>query len=246
MLTEPTIEKLRTLRLDTMAQGYLEQREKSDLRELGFDERFGLLVDAEYLSRENKRLSRRLREAKLRLGQACLEDLDYSPKRELDKATVRQLATCRWIEEHHNVLITGLTGTGKSYLACALANQGCRKGYRALYCRASRLFDELVLARATGTHARVLAKLARMDVLVLDDWGLKALTEQERLDLLEILEDRHGARSTIMTSQFPPEKWYDRLGEPTLADAILDRLLHGAYRIALKGPSKRKEGVAKT
>jgi DNA replication protein DnaC len=245
MLTEPTVEKLRTLRLEAMAQGYLEQREKSDIGELGFDERFGLLVDAEYLSRENRRLSRRLREAKLRLSQACLEDVDYPPKRELDKATIRQLASCRWVEEHHNVLITGLTGTGKSYLACALANQACRKGYRALYCRALRLFDELVLARATGTHARVLAKLARMDVLVVDDWGLKTLTEQERLDLLEILEDRHGARSTIMTSQLPPEKWHDRLGEPTLADAILDRLLHGAYRIALKGPSRRKEVIAK-
>jgi DNA replication protein DnaC len=245
MLTEPTVEKLRTLRLDTMAQGYLEQKQKSDLNELGFDERFGLLVDAEYLSRENKRLSRRLREAKLRLGQACLEDVDYPPKRELDKATVRQLTTCRWVEEHHNVLITGLTGTGKSYLACALANQACRKGYRALYCRASRLFDELVLARATGTHVRVLAKLARMDVLVIDDWGLRALTEPERLDLLEILEDRHGARSTILTSQLPPEKWHDRLGDPTLADAILDRLVHGAYRVALKGPSRRKEAAAK-
>ncbi|MGQ0722050.1 MAG: IS21-like element helper ATPase IstB [Candidatus Eiseniibacteriota bacterium] len=244
MLTEPTVEKLRTLHLDAMAQGYLEQTQKPDIAELPFNDRFGLLVDAEYLARENKRLSRRLREAKLRLTQACVEDVDYAPKRELDKATFRQLATCRWVQEHLNVLITGSAGTGKSYLACALANRACRQGYRALYCRASRLFDELLLARATGTHLRLLAKLARMDVLVIDDWGLKPFTDQERLDLLEILEDRYGSRSTIITSQLAPNKWHERLGEPTIADAILDRLLHGAYKIALKGPSKRKEEVA--
>lgn len=246
MLTEPTVEKLKALRLDAMAQGYLEQTHKPDIAELPFDDRFGILVDAEYLARENKRLSRRLREAKLRLTQACVEDVDYAPRRELDKATFRQLATCRWVQEHLNVLITGSAGTGKSYLACALANQACRRGYRALYCRASRLFDELLLARATGTHMRLLAKFARMDVLVIDDWGLKPFTDQERLDLLEILEDRYGSRATILTSQLAPNKWHERLGEPTLADAILDRLLHGAYKIALKGPSKRKEEVAES
>lgn len=244
MLTEPTVEKLRTLRLEAMAAGYVEQQQKSDITELGFDDRFGLLVDAEYLARENKRLTRRLREAKLRLGQACVEDIDYPAQRGLDKALVRQLATCAWIQAHQSVLITGLTGTGKSFIACALANQACRRGFRTLYCRTTRLFDELVLARATGAHVRLLAKLARMDVLVLDDWGLKPVGDQERLDLLEILEDRYGLRSTVVTSQFPPEKWHERLGEPTLADAILDRLLHGAYRIALKGPSRRKEKPA--
>jgi DNA replication protein DnaC len=244
MLTEPTVDKLRTMRLEAMAAGYVEQQQKSDITELGFDERFGLLVDAEYLARENKRLTRRLREAKLKLTQACVEDVDYPASRGLDKALIRQLATCTWVQNHQNVLITGLTGTGKSFIACALANQTCRKGFRALYCRASRLFDELVLARATGTHVRLLGKIARMDVLVLDDWGLKPVADQERLDMLEILEDRWGARSTIVTSQFPPEKWHDRLGEATLADAILDRLLHGAYRIALKGPSRRKEKAA--
>jgi DNA replication protein DnaC len=244
MLTEPTVDKLRSMRLEAMASGYVEQQQKSEVTALGFDERFGLLVDVEYLARENKRLGRRLREAKLRLSQACVEDIDYPPARGLDKGTIRQLAGCAWVQGHQNVLVTGLTGTGKSFLACALANQACRKGYRALYCRASRLFDELVLARATGAHMRVLGKLARMDVLVLDDWGLKPVTDQERLDLLEILEDRYGARSTIVTSQLPPEKWHERLGEPTLADAILDRLLHGAFRIALKGPSRRKEKAA--
>lgn len=241
MLTAPTLEKLRGLRLEAMATGYVEQQQKPDSSELSFDERFGLLVDAEYLARENKRLATRLREAKLKLSQACVEDLDYPAKRELDKAVIRQLAGCRWVQEHQNVLVTGLTGTGKTYLACALVNQACRKGYRALYYRASRLFDDLVLARATGTQARLLARIARMDVLALDDWGLRAIGEQERHDLLEVLEDRYDARSTIVTSQLPPEKWHDRLGEPTLADAILDRLLHRAYRIALKGPSRRKE-----
>lgn len=244
MLTEPTIEKLRHLRLEAMATTYLDQQQTPDSSELSIDERFGLLVDAEYLARENKRLARRLREAKLRLSQACVEDIDYPAKRELEKAVIRQLASCRWIEEHQNVLLTGLTGTGKTYLACALVNQACRKGYRALYYRASRLFDDLVLARATGTHARLLAKLARMDVLAVDDWGLRAVGEQERHDWLEILEDRYGARSTLVTSQLPPEKWHDRLGEPTLADAILDRLLHRAHRIALKGPSRRREQAA--
>jgi len=241
VLTEPTIEKLRGLRLEAMATSYVEQQRQTASAELSFDERFGLLVDAEYLARENKRLATRLREAKLKLGQACVEDIDYPAKRDLDKALIRQLATCRWVAEHHNLLATGLTGTGKTYIACALVNQACRKGYRALYYRASRLFDDLVLARATGTHARLLARLARMDVLAIDDWGLRAIGEQERQDLLEVLEDRYGTRSTIVTSQLPPEKWHERLGEPTLADAILDRLLHRAYRIALKGPSRRKE-----
>lgn len=241
MLTEPTLEKLRTLRLNTMASSYEEQRQKSDIGELGFEERFGLLVDAEYLSRENRRMRLRLRDAKLKLGQACIEDIDYPARRELDKAVIRQLATCTFVQEHRNVVITGPTGTGKTYIACALGNQACRKGYRSMYYRATRLFDELVLARASGTYARLLAKLARTDVLILDDWGLKPLVEQERYDLLEVLEDRYGSRSTIMTSQLPAEKWHEHLGEATIADAILDRLLHGAYRIALKGPSRRKE-----
>jgi len=241
MLTEPTVDKLRALRLETMATGYVEQQQKPDISELGFDERFGLLVDAEYLTRENRRMKLRMREAKLKLAQACVEDIDYAPQRGLDKSTIRQLATCSWIVEHQSVIVSGSTGTGKTYIACALANQACRKGYRVLYCRASRLFDELVLSRASGIYARLLGKLARMDVLLIDDWGLKPATEQERYDLLEVLEDRYSSRSTIMTSQLPPAKWHDQLGEATIADAILDRILHGAHRIALKGPSRRKE-----
>lgn len=241
MLTEPTLERLRALRLDAFAAAWATQEKTPDLAGLSFDERLGLLVEAEWSARENLRLKRSLREAKLRLGQACLEDIDYAARRELDKALIRQLTTCRWIDEHQNVVITGATGTGKTYLACALAQQACRKGRRALYRRAARLFEELALAHADGTYVRLLAKLARADLLVLDDWGLAPIRDQERRDLLEVLEDRHGARSTIMTSQLPPSKWHDHLGDPTLADAICDRVLHNAHRLVLKGPSRRKE-----
>jgi DNA replication protein DnaC len=241
MLNQPTIERLKALRLDAMAAAWTEQQARADIGKLGFDERFAMLVDAEWLARENKRLARALKEAKLRLSQACVEDIDYSAKRELDKAVVRQLATCRWIADHQNVVITGATGTGKTYVACALAQQACRKGHRAIYRRASRLNDELALARADGTFARVLARIARIDVLIIDDWGHAPPKDQERRDLVEILDDRHGLRSTIMTSQLPVTKWHDHIGDPTNADAICDRVLHNAHRIVLKGPSRRKE-----
>lgn len=241
MLTEPTVEKLKAMRLDALAAAWIEQQSKPDLASLSFDERFAMLVDAEWLYRENRRLCRALKEAKLRLGQACIEDLDYPAKRELDRAVIRQLVTCRWVDEHQNVVVTGATGTGKTYVACALAHQACRKGHRAIYRRASRLTDELTLARADGTYARSLARLARVDVLVIDDWGHAPLREQERRDLVEVLDDRHGLRSTIMTSQLPVAKWHDHIGDPTNADAICDRVLHNAHRIVLKGPSRRKK-----
>lgn len=241
MLNEPTMQKLKALRLDAMATAWAEQQKSAETSKLAFDERFGLLVDAESLFRENRRLMRLLKEAKLRIGQACVEDIDYAPKRELDKAVIRQLATCRWVQEHQNVTITGATGVGKTYVACALAQQACRRGYGAIYRRASRLFDELTLARADGSYARLLAKLARTDILVIDDWGLAPSRDVERQDLLEILEDRYGNRSTIMTSQIPREKWHEHLGDATVADAILDRVLHNAHRLVLKGPSRRKE-----
>jgi DNA replication protein DnaC len=168
------------------------------------------------------------------IHQACLEAIDYPARRELDKAVIRQLATCGWVAEHQGIII-GATGVGKSFLACALAHQACRKGYRALYRRAARLFHELALARADGTYVRLLAKLARTDVLIIDDWGLAPVQDQERRDLLEILEDRYGTRSTIITSQLAPAHWHDYLGDPTLADAICDRVLHNAHRIVLKG-----------
>lgn len=245
MLNEPTVEKLKAMRLDALAAAWLEQQGKPELTGLSFDERFAMLVDAEWLYRENRRLRRALKEAKLRLGQACVEDIDYPAKRELDRAVMRQLASCRWVGEQHNVVITGATGTGKTYLACALAHQACRKGHRAIYRRASRLTDELALARADGTYARALARLARVDVLVIDDWGHAPMRDQERRDLVEVLDDRIGLRSTVMTSQLPVAKWHDHIGDPTNADAICDRVLNNAHRIVLKGPSRRKEQVTK-
>jgi DNA replication protein DnaC len=241
MLTAPTMEHLQALKLDTMAAAWTAQQQQADLAALAFDDRFGLLVEAEWAARENRRLVRALQEAKLKLSQACIEAIDYPARRELDKAVIRQLATCRWIAEHHNVILVGATGVGKSFIGCALAHQACRKGYRAGYRRASRLFHELTLARADGTYVRLLGKLARLDVLLIDDWGLAPVQDQERRDLLEILEDRYGTRSTIITSQLPPAQWHDYLADATLADAICDRLLHNAHRIVLQGPSRRKE-----
>lgn len=241
MLSPPTMEKLQALKLAAMAAAWTAQQQDAQASQLSFDERFGLLVEAEWLARENARLTRTLKTAKLKLSQACLEALDYPARRELDKALVRQLATGRWIAEHHHLLITGATGTGKTFVACALAHQACRQGYRALYWRVSRLFHALALARADGTYTRLLAKLARVDVLVLDDLALTPLQEAERRDLLEVLEDRYGTRSTIVTSQMPPSHWHEAIGDPTLADAICDRLLHNSHRLVLKGPSRRKE-----
>ena len=241
MLTAPTIEHLQALKLDTMAAAWTAQQQQADLTALAFDERFGLLVEAEWAARENRRMRRALQEAKLKLSQACIEAIDYPARRELDKAVIRQLATCRWIAEHHNVILVGATGVGKSFIACALAHQACRKGYRAGYRRASRLFHELTLARADGTYLRLLGKLARLDVLLIDDWGLAPVQDQERRDLLEILEDRYATRSTIITSQLPPAQWHAYLADATLADSICDRLLHNAHRIVLQGPSRRKE-----
>jgi DNA replication protein DnaC len=241
MLTAPTLEKLQYLKLDAMAHAWGEQQQHAEMTSLAFDERFGFLVDAEWLARENKRLARALKEAKLKFPHACVEAIDYPARRELDKAVIRQLATCRWVPEHQNVIIIGATGVGKSFIGCALAGQACRKGFRAYYRRAPRLFHDLALARADGTYVRVLGKLARVDVLLIDDWGLAPLADQERRDVLEILEDRYGDRSTIITSQLPPAQWHDYLADATLADAICDRVLHNAHRIVLKGPSRRKE-----
>lgn len=240
MLTEPTLEKLRAMRLTGMAEALLEQKEQPGARKLAFEDRLGLLVDAEYLYRQNRQQERRLRVAKLRQSQASLEDFDAPQKRGLDPSLLRELMGCEWIDQHQNILITGLTGVGKTYFACALGQLACRRGKRVLYRRTPRFLDELTMARADGTLPRLLAKLARFDLLILDDWGLAKLRDQDRRDLLEVIDDRDAARSTVLASQIPVEKWHDYLGDPTIADAISDRLLHGAHRIVLKGPSKRK------
>lgn len=240
MLREPTLEKLHSMRLGVLASAWVEQDKSPDTLAMAFDDRFALLVEAETLARDNARLAKNLRDAKLRLSDACIEGIDFSRERHLDKSAVRQLATCRWITEHQAVIVTGATGTGKSYLACALAHQACRKGFRVVYRRVARLFDELRLARADGSYHRVLARIAKSDVLVLDDFALAPLTEEARRDLLEILEDRYGLRATVFTSQIGTERWHAYLADPTVADAICDRVLHGAHKIALTGPSRRK------
>jgi DNA replication protein DnaC len=235
-----TIDRLRGLRLGAMADAYLAHQQDPALTGLSFDERFSMLVDAEHLYRATRAQRRRLQEAKLRLPQACLEDVEASPKRGLDRAMLRHLATGRWIADHQHVVITGATGVGKTYLACALGQQACRHGARVLYRRVPRLVEDLLLAHADGSYTTLLARLARTDVLVLDDWGLAPLADRQRHDLLEVLDDRDGTRSTVITSQLPRDRWHDYLGEPTVADAILDRVLHRAHTIELTGPSRRK------
>ena len=240
MLTEPTLDKLRKLKLGAMATAWTRQQGDPSVGGLSFDERFGLLVEAEELHRENARLTRLLREAKLRFPNACIEDVDFPARRALERSVVRQLASCRWVYEHQAMIITGQTGTGKTYLACAFANQACRMGLRALYKRSTRLFEELTLARADGTYGKLLDRLAKIDVLIIDDWGTAPLPSSSRQDLLEVIDDRTGQRSTIITSQLPTSRWHDHIGDPTVADAVCDRLLHTAHRLALKGPSRRK------
>jgi len=243
MLNHPTAEKLQTLKLTGMAKALDEQRVMSDIEELAFEERLGLLVDRELTERENRRLGTRLKKAKLR-HTCCIEDLDFRTPRGLDKALILSLAACAWIAKGINVLITGPTGVGKSYLACALGHKACLEDHSVLYLRLPRLFEELRLAKADGSYGKLMMTYAKTSLLVLDDWGLTPLSDSQRRDLLELLEDRHGLRSTIVTSQLPVNLWHDYLGDPTLADAILDRLVHSAHKINLKGESMRKQNAA--
>ena len=241
MLNQPTIDKLRALKLDALAQAFVEQQSRPEVAALSFEERLGLLVDAQYLSVHNRRLARALREAKLRIGSATLDALDAPESRNLERAQLLQLRGGQYIAQHLSVLITGATGTGKTYLSCALGEQACTQGYRVLYARLPRLLEELTLAHADGTYARLLGRLLRTDLLILDDWGIGTLTQVQCRDVLEVLEDRYERRATIVSSQLPVEHWHQWLSEPTVADAILDRLVHRSYRLVLKGPSKRKE-----
>jgi len=239
MLTHPTRDKLQTLKLSGMSHALVEPLQMADIAALSFEERFGLLVDRELTERDNRRLTTRLRQAKLRQT-ACIEDIDYRHPRGLDKAVMARLTTCQWVREHHNVLITGPTGIGKTWLGCALAHKACREGLRALYLRLPRFLPDLAIAKGDGRYGQVLTTLAKTDLLILDDWGLAPLNDEHRRDLLEIIEDRHDCRATLVTSQLPVEHWHEALGDPTLADAILDRLVHNAYKITLQGESMRK------
>ena len=239
MLIHATIEKLQALSLGGMARALEEQLGSPAYAGLGFEERLGLLVDREATDRENRRLARRLKAARLR-SDAVVEDLDLRTPRGLDRSTVLSLAESRWVDAHRNVLVTCPTGVCKTFLACALAHSAIRRGHTALYLRLPRLLDELVLARADGRLPRLMTAWAKVDVLVLDDLGLQPVPAPRAADLLEVIEDRSGTRSTIVTSQLPVGHWHEALGEPTIADAILDRLVHGAYRLELRGASMRR------
>lgn len=222
-----------------MADAIRQQLEQPSVQELSFEERIAMIVDREWLFRENRKLTRRLKAARLK-QQAAVEDIDFRQPRGLDKSVMLTLSNCQWIRNQQNVIITGPTGIGKSYLAEALAQKACREGFTALYCRSPLLFRDLAIARGDGSYSKLLSRLAKTDLLVVDDWGLSSLTDAERRDFLEVMEDRHGIRSTVITSQYPVAKWHELIGEPTLADAILDRIVHNAHKIVLKGESMRK------
>jgi DNA replication protein DnaC len=238
-MVHQTVEKLYHMRLDTMAAAFNEQLEHPSTGSLSFEDRFAMIVDREWISRENRKLTKRLKAARLRL-KATVEDIDYRHPRGLDKSVMRSLITGQWIKSHQNVIITGPTGIGKSYISEALADKACRDGFTAVRYRATRLMRELEIARGDGSYINLLNRMAKIDLLVLDDWMMEPLTDTERRDFLEIMEDRHDLKSTVITSQYPVTKWHERIGEPTTADAILDRIVHNAHRIPLKGESMRK------
>lgn len=240
MIDEETLRKMEKMRMSAMADAFRELLAKPG-KELSFSEKVGIMVDAEWTDRENRKLTRLLRQAKLANTGACLEDVQCGPERGLPKAKIRELATCRWIDDKLNVLIVGKTGCGKTYLGSALAQAACRSGRKALCTRVPRLVHDLAIARADGSYTRMLMRLAKVDVLVLDDLLIAPLKDAERRDLLEVLEDRYDRSSTIVTSQLPTKKWHEALGDPTVADAICDRLVHNAHVLNLKGPSLRKQ-----
>ncbi len=239
MLQNTTIEGLRKLRLPAMAQGVQEQREQPGYQELSFEDRLGLLVDKELCARDNRRLERLLKAAKLKLP-AMVEDLDYQRPRGLVRREILELAECHWVTTHQSLLIVGPTGVGKTYLACALAHAAIRRGHSALYVRAPRLFDELSIARADGRLVRLMSSLARTEILVVDDFLIRSLSADQAADLLEVIEDRAQLRSTILASQLPVTNWHEALGDPTIADAVMDRLLEGANRVEITGDSMRR------
>lgn len=242
MLLHPTLEKLTTLRFTGMIAALDEQMQMNSLDDLSFEERLGILLDREMAVRQSRRMNTRLRKAKLR-QESCIEDIDFRHPRGMDKSLVMRLAGCEWIKDHNNLIITGPTGVGKTYLACAFAQKACREGFNTLYLRTTKLFEDLSLSKGDGRYLKLLASFAKADLLVLDDYGLDQLSREQRHDLLEILEDRHGLKSTLVTSQLPIDHWHEQIGDPTLADAILDRLVHNAHKIKLNGESMRKKNA---
>jgi DNA replication protein DnaC len=240
MLNQHTLEKLHALKLTGMATAFKQQLAQPAHEELPFEERFALLLDQEVLYRDNRRLARLLKAAKLRVN-ACVEDIDYRHPRGIDKAFMRTLAACHWVTRHHNLCLSGPTGSGKTWLACALGNQACRQGLSTRYLRLPRLLEMLRIAHGDGSYPRLMNQLAKTDLLILDDWGIQKIAAAQRNDLMELIEDRHGLKATLIASQLPVEHWHEFIGEATLADAILDRLLHNAHRLPLKGDSMRKK-----
>jgi DNA replication protein DnaC len=245
MLIQPTLDTLNRLKLHGMAAALSEQLTQSAAMGLAFDERLALLLDREVVHRDNRRLARLLQLAQLK-QRACVEDIDYRARRGLDRSQLTSLAGCDWIRQAHNLLIHGATGCGKTFIAYALAQQACRQGLSALYLRAPRLFDELSVCHADGSFRKRLAAIAKVDLVLIDDFAITPMGARERTDLLELLDDRVGTRSTLITSQLPVEHWHDYLGDPTLADAILDRLVHSAHKLHLEGESMRKRTAAST
>jgi DNA replication protein DnaC len=239
MLNEQTMTKLYTMKLNGIADGYKEQREQPKMADLSFDERLGMLVDRQWRWREDRALKTRLRNAMFKIH-ACIEDVDYRASRGVKRAQIDHLSSSEWVGYHQNLILTGPTGTGKTFLACALGQKACRDGYRVRYYVAAKLFRELSAAHIDGSFMRLGAKLIKTDLLLIDDWGMETLKESEYRDFLEILDDRQGSGATLMTSQFPTKLWHDTIGNPTVADAILDRLVHNAHCIELKGESMRR------
>lgn len=245
MINEETYKQLIEMKMYGLAASFSEYLEQIEKDELSYEERFGMMVDREWTQRQERRLKYRLGKAKLR-EQACVEDIDYRHPRKLDRTVMQRLVICKWIAHHENVIFTGPTGVGKTWLACALTQKACRQGYTASYIRVPRLLQDLYVAHADGTYPKVMNKLAKPDVLVLDDFGLAPLSDTERRDFLEVIEDRQGRRSTIVTSQLKVKHWHETIGEPTIADAILDRLVSSSHRIDLSGKSMRPKSRGKT
>ncbi len=238
-MIEATAEKLLLMKLHGLAQGLQEQMQTSAYKELSFEERLGMLVDKEMDSRQDRKLRTLLRKARFRYPGASVEDINFRAKRGITKDMILRLAQNRWIQDKRNIIITGPTGVGKTWIACALGNSACRAGISTYYTRLPRLFQELKIARADGSYAKLLHKLSRVNLLIVDDWGLSPLSDTERRDFLEITEDRYDVRSTMLSSQIPIEKWHDLIGDPTIADAICDRLIHNSHKLILTGRSMR-------